>query len=89
MSCAMVPVMYFYLLCNSTMNLCAMIRLCQLRTAGSLIAYVGAIMFFISDCVLFLVRFHTNKNIIYRRHFTVMLTYLLGVFLIVTGMISG
>ncbi len=86
---AMVAPMYLYLLCNSTMNLFAMIRLYQLRSTGALIAFIGAILFFISDCTLFLVRYYKEKNIIYRKHFTVMLTYLAGVLLIILGMLKG
>ena len=50
-------------------------------------AYAGAVLFFVSDCALFLVRYHKNKNLVYRRHFTVMLTYVLGELLITQGML--
>ncbi|MBQ1827103.1 MAG: lysoplasmalogenase [Erysipelotrichaceae bacterium] len=86
---AMVVPMYLYLLCNSTMNLFALIRLYQMRSAGALIAFIGAILFFASDCVLFIVRYYSNKDAIYKKHFTVMLTYLAGVLLILMGMIRG
>lgn len=85
----MVPPMYLYLLANGTMNLFALTRLFTLRTAGSAVAYMGAILFFVSDCVLFLVRYHRDKDIIFKRHFTVMLTYLSGQTLIVLGMLMG
>ena len=57
------------------------------QSAGSIVAYVGAVFFFISDCTLYLVRYHDNKDLIFRKHFTVMLTYLLGEALITIGML--
>ena len=79
--------MIFYLIMNSTMNLFALAQLMTLRNAGSVIAYIGALSFFISDCTLYLVRYHDNKNLIFKKHFTVMLTYLLGEALITVGML--
>lgn len=79
--------MYIYLLCNSTMNIFALIQLMSVQNAGVLISYIGAVLFFISDCTLFLVRYYKNKNLIYKNHFTVMLTYILGELLITQGII--
>ena len=79
--------MIFYLLMNSTMNLFALLQLMSLHSAGSIVAYVGAVLFFISDCTLYLVRYHDNKELIFKKHFTVMLTYLLGEALITIGML--
>ena len=84
---AMIFPMYFYLLCNSTMNIFALMQLCSSRSSGALTAYIGAVLFYISDCTLFLVRYHENKELIFKKHFTVMLTYLLGEFLITYGII--
>ena len=84
---AMVFPMYFYLLCNSTMNVFALMQLCSSRSSGALTAYIGAVLFYISDCTLFLVRYHANKELIFKKHFTVMLTYLMGEFLITYGII--
>ena len=86
---AMVPPMYLYLLANSTMNLFALMRLFTLGTPGSIIAYVGAVLFFISDCTLFLVRYYTKKQVIFKKHFTVMLTYLAGEALITLGILMN
>jgi hypothetical protein len=36
---------------------------------------------------LFLVRYHRQTGIVYKKHFTVMLTYLLSEFLIVSGIL--
>ena len=75
-----------YLLCNSTMNLFAMMQLFTLKNKGAAIAYAGAVLFFISDCTLFLVRYYKNPDVVFRKHFTVMLTYLAGEFFITLGM---
>ncbi len=82
----MVLPMNFYLLCNSTMNLFAMMQLFTLKNKGAAIAYAGAVLFFISDCTLFLVRYYKNPDVVFRKHFTVMLTYLAGEFFITLGM---
>lgn len=79
--------MYVYLLANSTMNVFSLMQFISLRSAGSAVAFIGAILFFVSDCTLFLVRYHKNKNLIFKKHFTVMLTYILGEFMIAQGML--
>lgn len=83
----MVVPMYIYLLANSTMNTFALMQLCSNRSLGAWVAFIGAILFFISDCTLFLVRYYKNKNLIFKRHFTVMATYVIGEFLITQGII--
>ena len=84
---AMIVPMYLYLIANSTMNAFALMQLFTHKNAAAAIAYAGALLFFVSDCTLFLVRYYKNPNLIYRRHFTVMLTYLAGELLIVIGML--
>ena len=84
---AMVAPMCFYLIANSTMNLFALMRLLTLKTPGSLVAWVGAVLFFVSDCTLFLVRYYPKKQLIFKKHFTVMLTYLAGEALITLGIL--
>lgn len=79
--------MYFYLICNSTMNIFALMQVLSLRNSGALVAYLGALLFYISDCTLFLVRYHRNKDLIFKKHFTVMLTYLSGEMLITVGIL--
>lgn len=78
--------MFFYLLANGAMNAFAWFRLlsgsCSL-TSG-LVTGVGALLFFISDSSLFFVRF--DKNSRFKSHFPVMLTYSIGEFLIVLGL---
>ena len=84
---AMLAPMILYLLINSTMNLFAMAQLMSLKSAGAVVAYLGAVFFFLSDCTLYLVRYHSNKDLIFKKHFTVMFTYLLGECLITVGML--
>lgn len=83
----MIPPMYFYLLCNSTMNVFALMQFMSNPNIGSFIALVGAILFFVSDCTLFLVRYSKKPEMIYKKHFTVMFTYLVGEFLITLGIL--
>ncbi|MBR4452299.1 MAG: hypothetical protein IKS39_10720 [Clostridia bacterium] len=40
-----------------------------------------------SDCTLFLVRYYRNPEIVFKKHFTVMLTYVVGEFLITQGVL--
>lgn len=84
---AMLVPMYIYLLCNSTMNVFSLMQLMSFRSSGAIVAYIGAVLFFISDCTLYLVRYYKNENIIFKRHFTVMLTYVLGELLITQGVL--
>lgn len=84
----MVGPMYVYLLANATMNSFALMQLITHRTPGTVVAFLGALLFFISDCTLFLVRYYKmNEDLIFHKHFTVMLTYLAGELLIVIGML--
>ena len=81
----MLPPMYLYLLANSAMNTAALMQLFSLRTPGALAAWAGALLFFASDCCLFLVRYHPRRDLVPKKHFPVMLLYLLGEFLIARG----
>ena len=80
-------VMYIYLLANSAMNVFAFMQLLTVGTAGAVVAYIGALLFFASDCSLFLVRYYGGREIVYKKHFTVMLTYILGELLITQGIL--
>ena len=83
----MLPAMYLYLIANSTMNIFAIMQLESVPCTGSIIAVIGAILFFISDCCLFLVRYSKRPELVFKKHFTVMLTYIVGEFLITQGML--
>jgi uncharacterized membrane protein YhhN len=84
---SMVKPMGMYLMTNSTMNLLALSRMFSLQTVGSVVAYVGAVLFFVSDCTLFLVRYYRKPEIIFKKHFTVMTLYLSGQFFITLGIL--
>lgn len=84
---SMVAPLFLYITANATMNVFAFMQLLSNPCFATAIAYAGAILFFISDCSLFFVKFHKNRNIIFKRHFTVMLTYVLGELFITQGVI--
>lgn len=81
----MVVPMYIYLLANSSMNVFALMQLMSNTCAGSAVAYVGAVLFFISDCTLFTVRYY--KNGYFKSFFLCMLTYIFGELFIAQGII--
>lgn len=77
--------MVFYLIINGAMNCFALFRLLCTPCAATVITFVGAVLFFVSDSILFHVRF--KKDTVFKTHFLVMLTYILAEFLIVEGFI--
>ena len=77
--------MFFYLLINSAMNCFAFYRMLSNPCLATVTTFVGALMFYISDCTLFFVRFKKDGKD--RDHFLVMLTYSIGELLIVLGML--
>lgn len=82
---AMVVPMYIYLLANSSMNVFALMQLMSNPCFGSAVAYIGAVLFFISDCTLFTVRYY--KNGYFKSFFLCMLTYIFGELFIAQGII--
>lgn len=81
----MVIPMYIYLVANSSMNIFALMQLMSNPGAAGIVAYIGAVLFFASDCTLFMVRYY--KNGYFKSHFWVMLTYILGELMITQGII--
>ena len=77
--------MLFYLIINGAMNCFAWFRAITVGGAAGIITAVGALLFFVSDSSLFFVRFHKDSRL--KTHFLVMLTYSLGEFLIILGLI--
>ena len=77
--------MFLYLLLNGGMNCFAWFRSMSAAGMAAAITAVGALLFYVSDCSLFFVRF--NKHSRLKTHFLVMLIYSLGEFLIVLGLI--
>ncbi len=78
--------MFLYLLINGAMNCFAIFRCVSTATAATITTAIGAALFFVSDSSLFFVRF--NKASRLKTHFLVMLTYSVGEFLIVLGLLS-
>ena len=79
--------LFMYLAANSVMNLFALMMLLSAPSAGSALAYIGAVCFFTSDSVLFLSRYHENRNRIPKSGFLIMLTYIAGEALITFGLL--
>lgn len=75
--------LYLYLFMNASMNVFALMQLMSLKSFGAAIAYLGAILFFISDCSLFMQQFY--KRDFKNSFLLVMFTYIAGEFLIAQG----
>ena len=81
----LLPPMALYLLINGTMNCFAIFRCVSNPTIATITTLVGAALFFVSDTSLFFVRFKKDGRL--KTHFVVMLTYAIGEFLIVLGLL--
>lgn len=77
--------MFVYLLINGSMNSFALFQLISMPCKATIITFIGAVLFFISDSTLFYVRF--KKDTILKNHFIVMLTYIIAEFMIIQGLI--
>ena len=77
--------MTFYLICNGAMNVFAFILLWSNPCLATVLAYIGAISFFASDSLLFFNDFYPKP--LWRKHFPIMLTYIIAEFLITQGML--
>ena len=77
--------MFLYLLINGAMNCFAIFRCVSSPTAATVTTAIGAALFFVSDSSLFFVRFKKDSRL--KTHFIVMLTYSIGEFLIVLGLL--
>ena len=77
--------MFAYLIVNGLMNSFAWFQMISNPCKATVITLIGAILFFISDAILFFVRFNDETR--WKSHFPVMLTYSLGELLIVYGII--
>ncbi|MBQ0166521.1 MAG: lysoplasmalogenase [Treponema sp.] len=81
------PPMSMYIMANGTMNVFALMMYMTLRNQPALIVYIGAVLFFISDFSCFSVRYSDLRDYIPKKHFTVMLTYTVAVFMITQGLL--
>lgn len=77
--------MFLYLLINGTMNCFAFYQLVSLPCAATAVTFIGAMLFFASDSLLFYTRFKKETKL--KTHFPVMVTYIFAEFLIVLGII--
>lgn len=77
--------MFLYLLINGTMNCFAIFRTVSMGTLPAIVTAIGAALFFVSDSSLFFVRFKKESRL--KTHFLVMLTYSIGEFLIILGLL--
>ena len=77
-----------YLLCNTVMNLFALTQLLTRPGPGSWMAFAGAALFFVSDCVLFLARYDPLRHRLFKPSFLIMLTYISGEMMIALGMVT-
>ena len=77
--------MFVYLLVNGAMNCSALFQLLSVPCTATAITFIGAVLFFISDAVLFNVRFNKDSKI--KKHFLVMLPYISAELLIVLGLV--
>jgi uncharacterized membrane protein YhhN len=77
--------MISYLIVNGAMNCFALFQLVTLPCLATAVMFLGALNFFVSDSILFYVRFRNGKP--FKTHFPVMLTYLSAEFLILLGFI--
>lgn len=82
----MFPAMVLYLGFNGAMNCFAFMQLLSAPSLATALTYIGAIFFFISDSCLFTKKFKKDCKIP-GHQFVVMLTYIIGEFLIVQGLL--
>lgn len=75
--------MFIYLITNASMNSFAFTLMYSVKDIYTLIIYLGALSFFVSDTNLFFVRFKVEEQ--KQNHFVVMFTYIIAEFLIVLG----
>ena len=76
--------MLMYLFANSAMNVFALMILMSRMNAAAVAAYIGALLFFISDSVLFISRSGVKK--LKHSFLLIMFTYIFGEFLIAHSM---
>ena len=78
--------MLLYLLCNSATNLFALSRLYAEPGLLTAATYAGAVLFFLSDAALFLLRYGTGRRSFFKTDTFVMITYISAVLLITLGL---
>ena len=74
--------MFLYLLSNAATNLLALAWFVQSPGLWSAAAFAGAVLFFLSDCALYLMRFEPGRKRFFKTNFFVMLTYVVATLLL-------
>lgn len=74
---------FLYLSLNAMMNIFMLMHMTSAFGTGSLLMFIGAVLFFVSDNFLFLEFFHRKKPDFF---YVVMPTYIAGEFLIAHGL---
>lgn len=77
--------MIYYMICNAGMNVFAFMLLLSKPCAATVLAYLGAVCFFVSDALLFYKDYYPKK--LWRKFFPVLLTYIIAEFSITQGML--
>ncbi len=73
---------FLYLSLNAMMNIFMLMHMMSAFSMGSVLMYIGAVLFFVSDNFLFIEVFHRKKPDLF---YIVMPTYIIGEFLIAHG----
>ncbi len=75
-----------YLLCNTATSIFALCLVTESFSIWHLISFLGAVLFFVSDCALFLLQFDSGKHKFFETDLFVMSTYISGLFMIAIGL---
>ena len=78
--------LFLYLMCNSLTSIFALVLMVNSFGIWHLLSFAGAVLFFLSDCALFLLKFVPEKPRFYKTDFFVMSTYITGLLLITLGL---
>ena len=78
--------LFLYLICNSMTNIFALVLMTNTFGIWHILSYIGALLFFLSDCALFLIKYTPEKPRFYKTDFFVMSTYTTGLLLITLGL---
>ena len=79
--------LFLYLMSNALTNIFALVLMVNSFGIWHLLSYIGAILFFLSDCALFLLTYVPEKPRFYKSDLFVMSTYIPAILLITIGLI--
>jgi len=78
--------LFLYLVANSLTNIFALVLMINSFGIWHILSYVGAVLFFLSDCALFLLKYVPEKPRFYKTDLFVMSTYITGLLMITLGL---